>query len=470
MRTYTYQYQDESSLEVFIEENGIYSCFHVLVQVSLVGEKNGDIIESVSEQLKGLIPHARIFRSAGEDNGRNEPGISLSFTVFEEMTVDELTMEMAQLNQHLRKSELRIAQNATEQRQDQEKIIRLAYHDVLTELPNRLLFQQTLESVIGKSTSGDNETAVMFIDFDRFKMINDSVGHRGGDEILKKAVAKLQDTIGPNHFLSRFSGDEFLLLVPGMEGPGEIRKMARGILEAFKNPVVHDNREFFLSASIGVSMFPTDADNSEELMKNADTALNHAKRRGAGKIQFYKKEMKNYFADRLELERDLRKALDNGEFSVYHQPQISIGDGKVYGSEALIRWHHPKFGLVSPGTFIPLAEETGLINKIGRWVMETACKQAKGWQEAGYQDFSVSVNVSAQQFQQIGFLNDVRDVLNQTGLAPEHLHLELTESITLRDIRHSIHHVKALKKLGVKVSIDDFGTGYSSLSYLKDFA
>ncbi|HET7578709.1 MAG TPA: bifunctional diguanylate cyclase/phosphodiesterase [Bacillales bacterium] len=473
MRTYTYQYQDKSSLEIFIEENGISDCLHVLAQVSLE-EKNEDMFESVSEQLKRSIPHVRTFRSIGEDNGkeygRNEPGISLTFTVFEETTVDELTMEMAQLNHHLRKSEKRIAQNATEQRQDQEKIVRLAYHDVLTGLPNRMLFQQTLEDVIGKSTSGDNETAVMFIDFDRFKMINDSVGHRGGDEILKKAVAKLQDAIGSNHFLSRFSGDEFLLLVPGMEGPGEIRKMARGILGAFKNPVVHDNREFFLSASIGVSMFPTDADNSEELMKNADTALNHAKRRGAGKIQFYKKEMKNYFADRLELERDLRKALDNGEFSVYYQPQISIGDGKVYGSEALIRWHHPKFGFVSPGTFIPLAEETGLINKIGRWVMETACRQAKGWQEAGYKDFSVSVNVSAQQFQQIGFLNDVRDVLNQTGLAPVHLHLELTESITLRDIRHSIHHVKALRKLGVKVSIDDFGTGYSSLSYLKDFA
>ncbi|HEX7065970.1 MAG TPA: bifunctional diguanylate cyclase/phosphodiesterase [Bacillales bacterium] len=576
MQTYTYQYQDPLSLQNFIEKNRLSEPRHVLVQMNM-GNRNRHLSKSLINQLKEQIPHARIFQWSEEKSETVEDGkrrkILLSFTAFEETTVDELTLEMMKLNRHLQESEQRyrslfehhpnliysmdrdgmitsvnpaliketgympkeirntpavdfvvegqrastieyfrktlegepqhfslaiknkengsqlynvtnipifvdgsivgvhgIAQNITEQKQDQEKIARLAYHDVLTGLPNRLLFQQTLESVIKRARRHGQEMAVMFIDLDRFKIINDSVGHHNGDEIMKKAVARMEDAIQNDHFLSRFNGDEFVLLVPRTSGTGEIREIARNLLKAFKKPVEHNNRDFFLSASIGISMFPNDAGSGEDLMKKADTALNRAKQRGKGKIQFYKEEMKSYFEDRLELESDLRKALEHNEFSVYYQPQINMKDGKVCGSEALIRWEHPRLGLVSPEVFIPLAEETGLINEIGNWVMRTACKQAKGWQDDGYDEFFVSVNVSALQFQKAGFLNEVRNILAESGLEPQYLHLELTESITIQDIRHSIQHVRALKKLGVKVSIDDFGTGYSSLSYLKDFA
>lgn len=362
-----------------------------------------------------------------------------------------------------------VAQNITKQKQDEEKIVQLAYHDVLTGLPNRLLFQQTLDRALKEARGGTRKMAVMFIDIDRFKIINDSVGHPRGDEILKLAVAKMEQAVSRDCFLSRFSGDEFMLLIPEVDGAEVVRGTALNLVNAFHTPIVHDDREFHLSISIGISMYPNDGVDSEVLMKNADTALNGAKQRGGGNIQFYKQEMKNYYMDRLEQENDLRKALEKQELSLFYQPQICTRSGKVIGSEALIRWHHPNKGLVSPAMFIPLAEETGLIEEIGRWVLRTACRQAKEWQEAGYCDFFVSVNVSGRQFQRGDFLYDVKNALEESDLDPRHLHLELTESITLRDVKYSIQHVEALRALGVKVSVDDFGTGYSSLSYLKDF-
>ncbi|HET7580323.1 MAG TPA: bifunctional diguanylate cyclase/phosphodiesterase [Bacillales bacterium] len=573
MKTYTYQYENLSSLQTFIEKNKLCDSRHILVQV-YTGHRDPYDFEQLKSQLLELIPHARIFYG-NEEEGVQEPArkTMLSFTTFAETSVEELTLELARLNHHLRESEQRyrslfennpnliysmdrrgiitsvnpasiketgylpkeirytpavkfvteeqqaaviehfrktlegepqhfpmdlrkkdggiqsfditnvpifvnenivgvhaIAQNVTEQKKDQEKIVRLAYHDALTGLPNRLLFQQTLQSVMKRAKERQHAIAVMFIDLDRFKIINDSVGHYIGDEILKKAVANMEEAIEKDYLLSRFNGDEFMLLMPYAEGMEKVREAARALLKAFKKPIVYEGKEFFLSASIGISLYPDDAGSVEELMKNADTALNSAKQSGKGKIQFYKKAMQHDFAERFELENDLRKALDNGEFIIFYQPQVNLKTGKILGSEALIRWRHPKLGLVSPGLFISLAEETGLIHEIGRWVMRTACQQAKIWQETGHHDFSISVNVSASQFQQTGFLQDVREILVETGLPPEYLHLELTESITLHDIRHSIRHFKALKKLGVKVSIDDFGTGYSSLSYLKDFS
>lgn len=549
---------------------------HVLVQV-YTGRKGDRIFKTMAEELRHFLPNARIFRwTEREEEGNGDDASRktvLSFTVFENTSVDELTRQLAQLNQDLQESEQRykslfehnpnmiysmdargiilsanpamtketgylpeeicgtpaldyvaeddskeileyfqktlegepqhfsmkikrkgggaqlfqvtnipivvnesivgvygVAQNITKQKLNQEKITRLAYHDVLTSLPNRLLFQQTLESALKRAKRRGQKMAVMFIDLDRFKMINDSVGHYHGDQILKQAALRLENVMEKNHVLSRFSGDEFMLLIPKTDGTEAVRETARSLADAFHTPIIYDGRQFFLSISIGVSIYPDDAASDEELMKNADTALNLAKQHGTGNIQFYKQEMKHDFADRLEMENDLRRALDNEEFTLFYQPQMDVYNGKVSGGEALIRWRHPKLGLISPGTFIPVAEETGLIEEIGRWVLKTACRQAKEWQEGGFPDFSVSVNVSARQFQRSGFLNDVRSALRESGLNPEYLHLELTESITLHDMRHSMQHLKALKKLGVKVSIDDFGTGYSSFSYLKDFS
>lgn len=577
VQTYTYQYEDSLSLQIFVEKNKLSEPQHVLVQV-YTDEKESHLFVTLEGELRQLIPHARVLPgSPAENDERFEVETArktvLSFTTFGEISVEELTLQLAYLNHHLRESEQRyrslfennpnliysmdrngmilsvnpalikeigylpkevrgtpavhyivesqqaetieyfrktlngepqyfsidikgkdglarsfqitnvpifvndnivgvygIGQNITEQKKDREKITRLAYHDSMTGLPNRLLFQQTLEGAMKKAQSERHPMAVMFLDLDRFKFINDSVGHYSGDEILKKAVFKMGNTIEDEHFFSRFNGDEFVLLVPKVKGADEVSQIAHSLLAVLKEPITHEDREFYLSASIGISLFPDDADDGEDLMKNADTALNRAKQQGAGKIQFFEKEMKKILSERFELENDLRRALENDEFLVFYQPQIKVRTGKVYGSEALIRWRHPKLGLVTPGTFIPLAEETGLIHEIGRWVMNTACRQARTWQRNGYHDFSVSVNVSARQFQQACFVGDVRDALTQSGLEPQFLHLELTESITLRDARQSIHHVRALKKLGVKVSIDDFGTGYSSFSYLKDFS
>lgn len=436
MQTYSHQYQTQSTLQTFVENNNLASSEHVLIQIR-TDKADRSFFETLTRQLRDLISHARILRSTTAEVPQQDDSQSqtfLYFTAFEEI-----------------------------------EIVRLAYHDVLTGLPNRLLFQQTLDSAMEQAKRRKWEMAVMFIDLDRFKIINDSVGHHQGDQILKQAAARIQSVMDKDHLLSRFNGDEFMVLMPQVNNMEAVRRMARNILNAFKTPVINDGWELFLSASIGISMYPEDSITAEDLMKSSDTALHRAKQQGGGRIQFYKQEMKHYFSDRLELESYLRKAVEKQEFSLFYQPQICVKSGEVFGSEALIRWHHPKQGLVAPDVFIPLAEETGLIEEIGRWVLNTACHQAKQWQENGYPAFSVSVNVSVRQFQQRDFLDDVKQALAKSGLEAQYLHLELTENITLRDVRYSIRHVKALRLLGVKVSIDDFGTGYSSLSYLKDF-
>lgn len=575
MQTYTYQYEDAVSLQFFIKKNRLAESPHVLVQVYPSDNESG-VFDNIESELRRFIPHARVLPGIDGENGGNvERGRKtvLSFLTFEELSVEELTRQLAYLNHHLRESEQRyrslfehnpslvysmdqngtilsvnpalikeigylpkevrgtlaveyvveshqqetveyfrktlkgepqfysidirakdgrilsfqitnvpifvndsivgvygIGQNITEQKKDQEKITRLAYHDAMTGLPNRSNFQKKIDNAMAEALSGGHSLAVMFLDFDRFKMINDSVGHYIGDEILKKAVSGMAASIAKEHFFARFNGDQFAVLVPHDGGSGAFRRVAQCMLDTLKKPVIHCEREFFLSASIGISVFPDDAEDAEELMRNADMALNLAKQQGTGKIRFFRKKMKLVLEQRFELENDLRKALANEEFLIFYQPQITVRTGEVCGCEALIRWRHPKLGLVSPATFIPLAEDIGLIHDIGRWVMHTACRQAKAWQGQGFHHFSVSVNVSASQFQQACFVGDVREALEQSGLEPHFLHLELTESITLGDVRHGIQHVRELKKLGVKVSIDDFGTGYSSFSYLKDFA
>lgn len=577
MHNYTYQYEAAVSLENFVVKNGLQEEKHVLVHVYL-NDKNEQLFEEIESQLNQLIPNARVFsENVSSDDAfdldETRSKTSLSFTVFDDISVEELTLQLAKMNHDLRESEQQyrslfeqnpnliysldrngkitsvnpalikeigylpkevrhtnainyvvkkhrklsvqsflktlkgepqyfpmdivgkngqakpfqitnvpilvnenivgvygIAQNIEEQKRDREKISRLAYHDSRTGLPNRLLFQQMLESMRKQAEEENRTMAVMFIDLDRFKIINDSVGHDNGDEILKKVVARMEANIKKEHVLTRFNGDEFVLTVPFVKEKEEINKVIQRFMRSFSEPIVYEDREFFLTACVGISLYPNDASNSEELMKNADTALNQAKQKGVGKYQFFQEEMREALRQRFEMENDLRKAMENKEFLIFYQPQINLKSGKVCGCEALLRWRHPRRGLISPATFIPLAEETGLINEMGKWVMKTACHQAKHWQEHGHRDFFVSVNVSVRQFQQPSFLNNVRQALEESGLDPQYLHLELTESITLNDVRHSGNHVKSLKSLGVKVSIDDFGTGYSSFSYLKDFS
>lgn len=361
-----------------------------------------------------------------------------------------------------------IGRNITEQKKIEDKIIQLAYYDQDTGLPNRIKFMETLSELLGRAKKKKRMLALMVIDMDRFKIINDSLGHDAGDEVLKEISERIQETLPSGSFLGRFSGDKFTMVLSKNVVLENVIKVAKGILRHVSEPIVHSEQEFYVTASIGISFYPNDSFDEFTLLKNADIAMNRSKYPGGNRITLYSNEMNEEAVRRLELESYLRKALQKEEFFLCYQPLIDLESGRVYGSEALIRWNHPILGLVSPGDFIPLAEETGLIEEIGSWVLQTACKQNRKWQLMGMKDLSVSVNVSANQFQQGKFVKEVKMALKESGLAPEYLTLELTESTMLRNIDYSIGVMKSLQELGVRVSIDDFGTGYSSLSYLKD--
>lgn len=361
-----------------------------------------------------------------------------------------------------------IGRNITEQKKIEDKIIQLAYYDQDTGLPNRIKFTEQLSELLKRAKKKKRMLAVMVLDMDRFKIINDSLGHDAGDEILKEISERIQEVLPNGAYLGRFSGDKFNIVLSKNVQIDEVIKVAKVILRHVAEPIFHSNQEFYVTASIGISFYPNDGVDEITLLKNADIAMNRSKYPGGDRITLYSNEMNEQAIKRLELESYLRKALQKKEFFLCYQPLVDLASGRVYGSEALIRWNHPLLGLVSPGDFIPLAEETGLIEEIGSWVLRTACLQNKKWQQMGLEDLSISVNVSAHQFQQIGFVKEVKRALNDSGLEPCYLTLELTESTMLRNIEHSIEVMKALQDLGVHVSIDDFGTGYSSLSYLKD--
>ncbi|WP_044748757.1 EAL domain-containing protein [Bacillus alveayuensis] len=361
-----------------------------------------------------------------------------------------------------------IGRNITEQKKAEEKIAYLAYYDIDTRLPNRAKFTELVAEFIERRRRKKRKLAVLFIDMDRFKIINDSIGHYAGDEILKQIVERIRNILPFGTYLGRFGGDKFTLLLTKNVEVDNVIKIAQHILQEISKPIVYQNQEFFITASIGVSLYPNNGIDAHSLLKNADMAMNRAKQQGGNRIKFYSTGMNEQALYRIELESYLRKALQKNEFFLLYQPLVDLKTGTIFGSEALIRWQHPKLGLISPAEFIPLAEETGLIHEIGRWVLFTACRQTKKWQEMGLGPLTISVNVSATQFQQPGFLDDVKMALKESGLEPSHLNLELTESLMLRNIHYSIQLMKEIQKLGVHVSIDDFGTGYSSLSYLKN--
>lgn len=361
-----------------------------------------------------------------------------------------------------------IGRNITTQKRTEEKIIQLAYYDHDTGLPNRMRFTEQLEEMLRRNRKRKEALAVLVIDIDRFKNINDSFGHYAGDLILKELAARIQSCLPMGAFLGRFSGDKFTLLLTMDVNVELTARTARELQTIISKPLSFQNQEFTVTASIGISSFPADGLDEHILLKNADIAMNISKNQGGNKITFFSTGMNDQAMIRLELESYLRKALIKDEFYLCYQPLMDLKSGKITGTEALIRWNHPHLGLVSPNHFIPLAEETGLIEGIGAWVLETACIQTKEWQLKGHSTLGVSVNVSAYQFQQDAFIGQVVNALQISGLEPSFLTLELTESAMLKDISYSISVMAALQELGVKVSIDDFGTGYSSLSYLRN--
>jgi diguanylate cyclase (GGDEF)-like protein len=354
-------------------------------------------------------------------------------------------------------------------RDHRERLYHLVHHDALTNLPNRMLLQDRLTRMMTKALRNKNYVAVLFLDLDRFKKINETLGHDIGDKLLLEVGKRLEACVRKSDTVARLGGDEFAILLDDLQDVKFVAIVARKILQALSKPILIQNYELYATSSIGISLFPDDSDDVDGLLRCADTALYRAKEAGKNNYQYYTSDMNTRAFEFLLMESGLRKALDNDELVVFYQPLISLENDKLIGMEALIRWRHPEKGMISPGDFIPLAEETGLIESIGDWVLRAACTQNKEWQDAGYPPVKVSVNMSARQFNKKNLAEHISQILEETGLSPEYLGLEITESVIMQDVKSTIAKLKELQNMGISLSIDDFGTGYSSLSYLKLF-
>jgi diguanylate cyclase (GGDEF)-like protein/PAS domain S-box-containing protein len=344
-----------------------------------------------------------------------------------------------------------------------------AQHDSLTDLPNRVLFNDRLRQAISLVERQGKQLALMFVDVDHFKRINDSLGHAIGDKLLTSVAKRLVSCVRRTDTVSRLGGDEFVVLLSQVEREEDAAVSARKILRALASPHIIDGKSLDVSVSVGVSTYPTDGPDGESLMNKADIAMYEAKQNGRNTYQFFRSEMQAGLADKQLLERDLRYALGRNEFVLHYQPKFNLRTGEITGVEALIRWLHPQRGMISPAQFLPIAEDCGLILSIGRWVLLEACKQARSWSAAGLGAVPVAVNVSAAEFGSKDFLSGVRSVLIATGVEPANLELELTETVLMRDPESAVEKLRALKAIGVQLSIDDFGTGFSSFTYLQRF-
>lgn len=353
--------------------------------------------------------------------------------------------------------------------ENEMRLKHLAHHDPLTDLPNRLLFDDRLEQALAKGKRNGQQVALLFLDLDRFKNINDTLGHEFGDQLLKKVAVRLLSCVRETDTVARLGGDEFLVVLEQVEDFQTVATMAQRIRHSLAQDIPVESYQLFVTVSIGISMYPSDATTSRELLKCADIAMYHAKQEGKDNYQFYKPQLNARAHEMLELERGLRQALNSAQLELYYQPQFDLQQGHIIGMEALLRWSHPEKGMVSPADFIPIAEETGLIVNIGEWVLREACQQICSWQDEGLAPPKVAVNLSGRQLRQHDFIDMVDQVLADTELDPQWLELEITESILMKDVQTNIMALTDLRARGIQLSVDDFGTGYSSLSYLSRF-
>ncbi|MCC6196516.1 MAG: EAL domain-containing protein [Burkholderiales bacterium] len=362
-----------------------------------------------------------------------------------------------------------IARDVTQSRRAEERIRRLAHFDELTGLPNRTMFMHTLQRAFSLAQRRGKQFALFFIDLDRFKNINDSLGHEAGDRLLQDVARRLRHHLRESDTVARLGGDEFVVLVEDCADPRELNAIAQNILNAVGRPFTLAGAEYHVTGSIGISTYPADGQDPATLLKNADIAMYLAKDRGKNNFQFYSPQQNAHAFERLALESALRHALPRREFVLNYQPRIDIRSGRIVGVEALLRWNHPDMGLVAPNQFVPLAEETGLIVPIGRWVLRSACAQLAAWRAEGLPRMRVAVNLSARQFWDDSLIADISDALAEAPLTPDELELEITESMVMHNAERAVSTLSRLRELGISVAIDDFGTGYSSLGYLKRF-
>ena len=382
---------------------------------------------------------------------------------------DDHIIMLQQANAHLVTASIEAHKLAEQVQTAKLELDHLAHHDVLTDLPNRILLQDRLGQAIELAHRQQRRLAVMFMDLDQFKHINDSLGHAVGDQLLRSVAQRLVGCVRHSDTVSRQGGDEFVLLLPYIERVEDAALSAQKMLAALALPHRIDRHDLHIGASIGISIYPDDGQDAQTLIKCADSAMYHAKESGRDNYKFFEQSMNVRAVERQAIEGGLRRALQRQEFVLHYQPKINLQSGAIVGAEALIRWRHPQRGLVSSAQFVPIAEDSGLILPIGRWVLREACFQARAWQEADLPPIIIAVNTSALEFRAKDFLENIRATLEETGLEPRYLELELTESVLMRDAESANAVLHALADLGIKLAIDDFGTGYSSLSYLRQF-
>lgn len=357
---------------------------------------------------------------------------------------------------------------AAMQRRVEAMIRHQASHDQLTGLANRLLFNETLSLALAHAHQQTEMLAVVFLDLDRFKNVNDTLGHAVGDQLLQNVSQRLTDSLPPGDSIARWGGDEFTLLLYKIDSPEDVTKICQRIIHSLSSPFKFEERELYIKASLGIALAPYDGEDAETLLKNADAAMYKAKQKGRNNYQFYTRAIGNKVSEQLDLENGLYRALEKSEFVLYYQPQIDLQNGKIVSMEALIRWQHPEQGLIAPDRFIPLAEETGLICQIDEWVLRSACEQNRAWQLQGLPPMRVAVNLSGRQFQQPSTVRTIAQILAETKLAPEALEIEITETIAMTDVNFTVSVLHQLQQMGIQISLDDFGTGYSSLWSLKN--
>ncbi|GAB6173189.1 hypothetical protein JCM15765_26670 [Paradesulfitobacterium aromaticivorans] len=449
---------------LFLDENGVITEGN-LAAIQSYGYNYEELVGMTIDQLQfpgakacfNKDDHPNIF----ETIHKRKDGTPLPVEVSSQSTV---------LND--KKVFLCIIRDVSERKQVEEAFSYQSHHDALTGLPNRILFNDRLTQSLAQASRRKRKrqkVAVLSLDMDRFKLINDSLGHTIGDKILQATSLRLKGSLREGDTIARQGGDEFIILLPELSQEKDAVVVAQKILDVLAEPFTLDTHEVFITASIGISLYPADGDDSESLIKHADTAMNHAKTLGRNNYQFFTSALNIAANERLALENNLRKALEREEFILYYQPQICLNSGKIIGTEALLRWRRPNGTLVAPGQFIPTAEDTGLIVPLGEWVLRTACAQNKAWQAMGLPTQRLAVNLSARQFRQPNLVALVAKILRDTGLDARWLVLEITESIAMDDVKYTVEMLRELKKMGISLAIDDFGTGFSSLIYLKRF-
>ncbi|WP_226677843.1 sensor domain-containing protein [Mesobacillus jeotgali] len=424
--------------------------------------------ELIGRPISTLIPHDVLAHIKNRELTIDEDFEEKLWFEFKATQVDgqEIDVEMSAMPilYEGRMAEQIVGRDLTQRKKAEKTIKYMAYYDVLTGLPNRNMVRKHLNSAL---SNGNGNLAVLFLDLDRFKIINDTKGHRVGDLLLKVVATRLKNAVKEQGLVSRQGGDEFIIVLKDFRKE-QVIEVAERILNEFNEGITIEGQEFFVTPSIGISMAPEDGQDEETLIKHADTAMYLAKDRGKNNYQFYTDKLHGLSSRKMELENGLRKALEQNQLMLHYQPQVNLETGKIIGVEALVRWVHPEKGLISPAEFIPMAEETGLIVPLGKWVLEKAAAQNKVWQEKGYSPIPMSVNISVRQLQEDTFIDCVKQVLIDTQLAPNYLDFEITESV-MQNSEKTALILDQLKELGITLAIDDFGTGYSSLSLLKHF-